>query len=193
MTAKNQTSNRYAAALARIESGQMSRDELQQLGRNARAKADAGDPDAETVLEAISRAECIDSEYVFMGFCPDALFEKRQDLEWRRQGRCSFDFFEDKAQTARFQRIVAGDLIILKKRHDFGKTMRLYGYGRAKSAARMESGLSIIEVLWSPQDRIIEVPLMGCNTTVDVRSLDALRRSDVPEEFFLWLREHGQP
>lgn len=166
----------------------MCRDELQQLGRNARLKADAGDPDAEAILQALANATCVDAEYVFMGFCPDAQFEKRQDLEWRQQAHCSFDFFEDKAQTARFQRIVAGDLIILKKRHDFGKTMRLYGHGRALSSARKQEGLLFVDVQWSNQTEVIEVPLMGCNTTVDVRSLETLRTQNIPELFFDWLR-----
>lgn len=182
------TTSRYAKTVARIQSGLMSRDELQQLGRNARAKADAGDHDAEEVLRALVNAACVDTEYVFLGFCPDAQFEKRQDLAWRQSGLCSFDFFEDKAQTARFRRIVAGDLIVLKKRHEFGKTMRLYGHGRARSTARMQGGVLLIDVQWSLQAEVIEVPLLGCNTTVDVRSLEVLRSQGMPPGFFEWLK-----
>ena len=181
--------SRYAKTLAHIQSGLMSRDELQQLGRNAKFKADAGDLDAEAILQALANASCVDTEYVFLGFCPDAQFEKRQDIEWRQQGHCSFDFFEDKAQTVRFQRIVAGDLIILKKRHEFGKTMRLYGHGRARSSARMQGGVLRIDVQWSDQAEVIEVPLLGCNTTVDVRSLEALRAQAMPPSFFEWLQD----
>ncbi|WP_428503377.1 hypothetical protein [Roseateles sp.] len=184
----NATGSRYAKTLARIQSGLMSRDELQQLGRNAKTKAEAGDHEAEEVLQALVTATCVDTEYVFLGFCPDAQFEKRQDLEWRTSGHCSFDFLEDKAQTSRFQRIVAGDLIVLKKRHEFGKTMKLYGHGRARSPARMQGGVLLIDVQWSNQAEVIEVPLLGCNTTVDVRSLEVLRTQAMPPSFFEWLK-----
>lgn len=39
---------------------------------------------------------------------------------------------------------------------------------------------------WSVQDEIIEVPLMGCNSTVDIKSIEALE-GGIPLEFFKWL------
>lgn len=180
--------HRYATAIARISSGKLSRNELQQLSRNAKSKLAAGDENAESVLAAISQASCIDTEYIFFGFCPDANIDQRQDLVWRAAKHCTFDFFESQTQTDRFQRICRDDLIILKKRQDFGVTMRLYGHGRALSSARLENGLAVIDVDWSPQNNVIEVPLMGCNSTIDVRSLNTLQDKDMPDEFFDWLK-----
>lgn len=184
-------STRYASTIARIQAGQMSRDELQQLGRNARARADAGDVDAHEVLAALKHARCVELEYVFLGFCPNARLDERLDLQWREAGHCSFDFLENKVLTERFLRITPGDLLILKKRQDIGKTMRLYGHGRAASTPRQQGGILIVDVDWSAQDQVIEVPLMGCNTTIDVRSLDALRQHAMPEAFYDWLRDEA--
>jgi hypothetical protein len=39
---------------------------------------------------------------------------------------------------------------------------------------------------WSSQEEIIEVPLMGANSTVDVRDMDSVLR-EMPKEFFEWL------
>ena len=66
-----------------------------------------------------------------MGFCPGANFDNRLDIEWKEKGICTFIFLRSEQQLERFNDIWPGDLIVLKKRHQFGKTMLLYGHGRA--------------------------------------------------------------
>lgn len=39
---------------------------------------------------------------------------------------------------------------------------------------------------WSNQERIIEVPLMGCGSTVNVKSMKTVEEK-MPKEFFEWL------
>jgi hypothetical protein len=39
---------------------------------------------------------------------------------------------------------------------------------------------------WSNQKEIIEVPLMACNSTVDVRSIEQVE-DEMLTEFFTWL------
>jgi hypothetical protein len=39
---------------------------------------------------------------------------------------------------------------------------------------------------WAPQEDVLEAPLMGCNSTIDVRSIDAVE-AQMPEAFFDWL------
>jgi hypothetical protein len=44
---------------------------------------------------------------------------------------------------------------------------------------------------WSTQDQIIEVPLMGCNSTVDVRTIEQVE-AEMPVDFFSWLNQPVQ-
>lgn len=179
---------RYAQVLERIQSGQMSRGDLVSLRDNALRKFEQGDHDARQVLDAINLAKPADSYVLFMGFSPDADFNNRLDIEWKAKGICRFDYLESTHQLERFNSICVGDLVILKKREKFGETMKLFGYGRVKSIAYDESNVRYLIMDWSDQSEVIEVPLMGCNSTVDVRSIQAVE-NEMPQEFWDWLGE----
>lgn len=164
----------------------MSRTDLVNLKRNAEEKLAQGDFDAKEVLSAINIAKPVDSYVLFMGFCPDADVNNRLDIEWKEKGICRFDYFESEHQVDRFNTICAGDLVILKKREIFGKTMKLYGHGRVKSVAYDENNIRYLVMDWSDQEEIIEVPLMACNSTVDIKSIEAVE-DEMPDGFYQWL------
>ena len=44
---------------------------------------------------------------------------------------------EGERQVEQFNTIYSGDLVVMKKREEFGKTMKLYGHGRVKSSIRI--------------------------------------------------------
>ena len=182
--------NKYQKTLDTIHGGTMSRAQLARLRVNAHRKAQAGDPDAVVVLEALDAAVPADEEYVFMGFCPGADFNNRLDVEWKRRGVLTFVFWESEQQRDRFESIAPGDLIILKKRQRFGETMQLFGFGRVRRRRTDEDGHSYLEMNWSAQERVIEVPLMACNSTIDVRTAERVG-TVMPPEFFDWLYEPG--
>ena len=123
-----------------------------------------------------------------MGFCPSADINNRLDIEWKRLGVCTFVFHESDQQSERFNAILPGDLIVLKKRHRFGETMQLFGHGRVVGVKYDSENHRYLEMNWSNQEEIIEVPLMGCNATVDTRSIEQVEEQ-IPEEFFKWLGE----
>jgi hypothetical protein len=177
---------KYAKALERIQSGAMTRADLIALRENAHAKIAAGDRDAEHVVSAINQAKPADAYVLFMGFCPGADFNDRLDIEWKAKGICRFDYLESTQQLERFNSICVGDLVVLKKREQFGKTMRLFGHGRVKLIAYDENDIRYLVMDWSSQSAVIEVPLMGCNSTVDVRTIEAVE-GEMPEEFWQWL------
>lgn len=145
-----------------------------------------GDADALEVMSAIDIAKPVDSYILFMGFCPGADFSERLDIEWKKKGICRFDYHESEHQVARFNSICAGDLVILKKREQFGKTMKLYGYGRVKDIAYDVENVRYLVMDWSAQTDIIEVPLMGANSTVDIKSMEIVE-GEMPNEFYTWL------
>lgn len=177
---------KYAKVLERIRSGNMTRSELIALRDNALTKAEAGDRDAEQVVLAIGQAKPADSYVLFMGFCPGGDFNDRLDIEWKEQGICRFDYLESTQQLERFNSICVGDLVVLKKREQFGKTMKLFGHGRVKSTAYDENKIRYLVMDWSGQSEVIEVPLMGCNSTVDIRTIKAVE-GEMPDEFWEWL------
>ena len=164
----------------------MSRAELGDLRNNAEAKHATGDSDAQAVIDAIDLATPKDKFILFMGFCPGADFADRLDIEWKAKSICRFDYLESEQQLERFKTICPGDLVILKKREQFGRTMNLYGHGRVTSISFDEHKTRYLNVNWSTQDSIIEVPLMGCNSTVDLRSIDIVE-NEMPPEFWQWL------
>ena len=178
---------RYDRAIHRVKSGDMSRADLRKLKRNAESKLDSGDEDAREVLQAINRATPADSYILFMGFCPGADFSQRLDTDWKEQGICRFDYVESEQQLDRFNTICPGDLVVLKKREQFGRTMTLYGHGRVRLVVYDENDRRYLEMDWSDQKEIIEVPLMGCNSTVDIRTIEAVEDA-MPEEFWSWLK-----
>jgi hypothetical protein len=47
-----------------------------------------------------------------------------------------------------------------------------------------------LEMNWYPQEEVIEVPLMGCNSTVDVRTIEQVE-AEMPAQFYP-LAKHGQ-
>jgi hypothetical protein len=178
---------KYQKPIDKINSGTMSRDDLCRLKRNAEEKLAQGDTAAADVLSAIKFAKPADTYVLFMGFCPDADFNNRLDVEWKEKGVCRFDYLESEPQAERFNTICAGDLVILKKREVFGKTMKLFGHGRVKSFAFDENNIRYLVMDWSEQEEIIEVPLMACNSTVDIKSIEAVE-DEMPDEFYQWLK-----
>lgn len=177
---------KYQSVIAKIKNGRMSRADLVKLKINAENKLAQGDLEAKDVLLAINNGKPSDSYIVFMGFCPNADFDNRLDTEWKEKGICRFDYLESKSQLEDFCTILTGDLVVLKKRQVFGKTMRVYGHGRVKSVAYDENNIRYLVMSWSVQDEIIEVPLMGCNSTVDIKTIEKVE-DEMPEEFYQWL------
>lgn len=177
---------KHQKVIDKIKGGSMSRAELAMLKRNAEEKSSKGDPDANEVLRAINNAKPSDSYILFMGFCPGADFKERLDTDWKARGICRFDYLESEHQLERFNTICSGDLVVLKKREQFGKTMKLYGHGRVKSVGYDENGIRYLEMDWSKQADVIEVPLMGCNSTVDIKALEIVE-GEMPDEFWQWI------
>lgn len=177
---------KYQKVIERIASGSMSRNDLMKLKNNADAKLMDGDKDSEYVLNAINNAVPADSYILFMGFCPDANVDNRLDVEWKEKGICRFDYLESERQLNRFNEIYAGDLVVLKKIKKWGKSMELFGHGRVKSIAYDKDDIRYFNMDWSDQEQVIEVPLMGCNSTVDVKSIEQVN-DEMPEEFYEWL------
>jgi hypothetical protein len=178
---------KYEKIIERVKSGTMSRADLVKLKRNADQKFSTGDTEAKAVLDAINNSTPADSYILFMGFCPGADFDERLDIEWKEKGICRFDYIESQRQLERFNTICKGDLVILKKREQFGKTMKLYGHGRVSSVAYDEKNIRYLIMNWSTQENIIEVPLMGCNSTVDIKSMETVE-DEMPDEFYQWLQ-----
>lgn len=179
---------KYRQIIDRIQSGELTRADLRALRENAMAKSRDGDADAKAVLLAMDTAIAKDTYIIFMGFCPNADLANRLDTQWREQGVCTFDYDESVAQMDRFRSIHPGDLLVLKKRQVFGKTMRIYGHGRVRATRTGEDGRRVLEMAWSAQDEVMEVPLMGCDSTVNLRSLETVE-AEMPPQFFQWLKE----
>lgn len=184
------TNKQVLAAIERVRNGKHSRAELVKIRDNAEAALAKGTSDAQFLIDAVNATPVAElhREYVFMGFCPDADFSNRQDEIWMAEGFCKFDFLESEHQYRRFCAIHAGDVIILKKREKFGETMRLFGHGivnRIVPANATE--LQYLRVDWVRPAAEIEVPLMGCNSTVDVRSIEVVE-SSMSAEFWDWMR-----
>ena len=164
----------------------MSRSELIKLNYNAVDKLSKGDADAQLVINHIQQAVPLDPYILFMGFCPNAEFANRLDLEWKEKGICRFDYRESQQQAERFDSICKGDKVVLKKIEKFGKTMKLFGHGRVSSIEYDANNIRFLGVDWSSQEEILEVPLMGCNSTVDIRAIENVE-DEMPKEFYDWL------
>lgn len=176
----------HQKAIEKIRSGEYSRAELVRLRDNAEALLKRGDESVVAVIAEIDKATPADKTIIFMGFCPDANFDNRLDIDWKAKGICTFDFLQSERQLERFNGIWPGDLIVLKKRQQFGKTMLLYGHGRAAGVEYDQANIRYLVMDWSAQDDIIEVPLMGCNSTVEVRTIEQVE-AEMPAAFFHWL------
>lgn len=179
---------KHQAVIDKIKkSKQYNRAELIRMRANAESKLQQGDLDVQAVLDAIDQAEPLDDHIVFMGFCPGATLENRLDTEWKKTGTCTFIFLESKYQLERFNNIWPGDLIVLKKRQSFGKTMQLYGHGRVTGVKYDPNGNRYLLLSWSSQEQVIEVPLMACNSTVDIKTIEQVE-AEMPESFYTWLK-----
>jgi hypothetical protein len=178
---------KHKKTLDRIRERKYTRAELIRVRENARRLLAGGDQDAHFVIDAIEQATPTDQYIVFMGFCPGVNFENRLDIAWRSDGMCTFIFHESPQQVERFAGIRVGDLVVLKKRHHFAKTMQLYGHGRVTGIRFDSENHRYLTMNWSKQENVIEVPLMGCNSTVDVRSVEAVY-DDMPDYFYDWLK-----
>lgn len=183
---------KHQAIIDKIRSGGYLRSELIKLHFNAQAMQKKGSAEATEILDELGVARPFDKSIVFMGFCPGADFARRQDVEWKQKGICEFKWRQSKPQYSRFREIWPGDLIVLKKREKFGVTMRLHGHGRVTGFQYDQDGDRYLEMDWSNQEQVIEVPLMGCNGTVDVRTIERTER-EMPEAFFRWLGQSMTP
>lgn len=179
--------NKYWKIIERIKSVGLSRTELLIIEQNARSALDKGDADARAIIDLIAASLPNERYFIFMGFCPGADFSNRQDYRWRAEAICDFFFYESERQMERFRSIAPGDLIILKKRQQFARTMKLYGHGRVKGKRSTAKGDRILEMDWSLQQAEIEVPLLGCNDTVNLRSVERVE-GEMPKEFWEWLK-----
>jgi hypothetical protein len=179
---------KHQKTIDKIRRGTYTRADLIKLRANAESILKNGDADAQSVIDEIDLASPTDKTMVFMGFCPDADFDNRLDIEWKEEGICTFIFLDSEQQLGRFNDIWPGDLIVLKKRHKFGKSMLLYGHGRVTGVKHDKNSNRYLEMNWSSQEEIIEVPLMGCNSTVDVRTVEQVE-AEMPEQFYIWLND----
>lgn len=177
---------KHKAIIEKIRSGGYLRSELIKLHFNAQAMQKKGSADAAEILMELGVATPFDKAIIFMGFCPGADFARRLDTEWKQQGICEYKWRDSKPQLDRFREIWPGDRIVLKKREQFGKTMCLYGHGRVTGVNHDADGDRNLLMDWSDQNQVIEVPLMGCNSTVEVRTIEQVEEA-MPAAFFDWL------
>lgn len=177
---------KYQNKIDQLRKGSLTRAQIAVLQENAKRLLNKGDEDAKFVLDEIQYSKPTDTSILFMGFCPEADFSNRLDIHWKEQGICRFDYLESEVQLNRWYEVCVGDLIVLKKREKFGKTMKLYGFGRVIKICRDEEHVRYFDVDWAEQSTEIEVPLIGCNSTVDIKSM-ALVEQEMPAEFWYWL------
>ena len=130
-------------------------------------------------------------EYNFMGFCPGADISKRCDIHWRQEGFCEFKFEDSPPQMDKFSAQTPGDWIILKKRLSLkNQTMQLFGYGQITKRLVDAKGYTYFLVNWSEQSEVITVPLMGCNSTVNMKKHKDIE-AVMPSDFWDWLNIHS--
>ncbi len=129
-----------------------------------------------------SPKSAVTSDVAFIGFCPGADFGRRRDGRWWKLGICEFDYDGSPIQTRQFASIRVGDRVILKKNQVRSKSVRLFGHGEVTGIDFTPEGRRLLRVRWHPDDSVIEVPLLGCNATVNVRNL-AVMLEKMPEEF----------
>lgn len=177
---------KYQKKIDEIKSGKYSRSELQKIKDNAVRKLNQGESEVAPVIEAVTNAVPSDRYIIFMGFCPGANIENSQYKDWMEKGVCTYDWFEDEAQTSAFEQICVNDLVVLKKQNINAQKMTLHGWGRVKSIYHNRAEKHVLSMDWSAQKEVIEVPLMGITKTVNVRALADIE-DKLPEAFFSWL------
>ena len=129
-------------------------------------------------------------EYNFMGFCPGADINRRCDTKWKAEGICEFKFEDSPTQMDKFTAQTPGDWIILKKRLSLkNQTMQLFGYGQISKRLVDNEGYVYFLVDWSEQSEVITVPLMGCNSTVNMKKVKDIE-AVMPKLFWDWLSVH---
>ena len=133
-----------------------------------------------------------------MGFCPAGDIKNRLDVKWRSEGICEFfhwDSPDSKTQGEAFRKMLSGDRLILKKTHEFGKTMMLYGFGEViKRIQTTDDPDDIIyQMRWNPQKQELIVPLMACTRTVNIKRIETVEAAMGKDHaFWDWL-EHPYP
>ena len=177
---------RHKAIVEKLRSRGYTRAELVAWRLNAAKLSARGDASAQEVVDELDQTSPTDGMSVFMGFCPNSDMVNRLDIEWKERGICTFIVRDDVRQTDRFNDIWPGDLIILKKSQSMGKTMTLYGYGRVIAVACAPETGRYLKMDWSSQEQLIEVPLMGCTKTVNIRAAQRIE-TEMPPEFFTWI------
>ncbi|RUO76447.1 hypothetical protein [Pseudidiomarina taiwanensis] len=179
--------------IQKMVKGEFSRTDRKQVYDNAtkRLKKNIDVERAKRIIYAYKSIEVppLQQEYVFMGFCPGATLENRQDELWYADGICEFDWVSDPVQMKRFYDIQVGDIIVTKKREKFGETMMLSGHGKVRLLEESRrTGKRYLRVDWIVPDKFLIVPLIGCHSTVNTRSLKMVEEM-MPEEFWEWLGE----
>jgi len=172
--------------IEKINNGKFTRKELFSIRENAIKKLNNGDKNMVEIIELIDKAIPEDKNIAFMGFCPSADIKNRLDKEWKSQGICTFDFKESKLQLERFNKICSGDIIVLKKREEFGKTMSLHGHGIVNEVKHDANGNRYLLVNWAKQDEVIIVPLMALNSTIESLSFEIIYSSMTKEQLELF-------
>jgi hypothetical protein len=180
--------------VARIMSGELSRSECLGIRDNAlrilkAPKTEEFRLQAEEVLRACDAyaPNQLSAHYNFMGFCPGADIKRRRDLMWKEKGICDFHFDESPAQLEKFAQQVPGDWIILKKRLSLkDQEMELFGFGKITRRREDDDGYVFFDMNWDKQSEVIVVPLMGCNATVNMRSLKQVEEA-MSTDFWDWL------
>ena len=179
---------KYKKIIDQIASGALTRAELQTMRERAAAKVAAGNEEAEarSVLQAIDCAVACDHGIIFMGFCPSGDLANRVDGLWKSNGNCTFDYDESKDQMTLFRSICTGDLVVLKKTEVFGRLMSLHGHGRVTGIRTGSDGRRELLMEWSSAVRFgTNVPMLGCQSTVNLREMNTVEGA-MPQEFFDW-------
>lgn len=177
---------KYQMTLDQIRAGRLSSADLQTLRERAVQRVAEGDADSRAIVQALDSAVAKDSGIVFMGFCPSGNLANRLDSHWKQQGICTFDYDESVDQMNLFRSICTGDLIVLKKSEEFGRTMSLHGHGRVTSAEMGPDGRWLLRVDWSSAVQFDGlVPMMGCQSTVNLRAMETVEGA-LPAGFFDW-------
>lgn len=181
----NKGENNMSKILEKIKNDEFKRSELTIIRKNTLNKFNNGDNGAKDILDAIDLSKPTDEYILFMGFCPNADFNNRLDIEWKEKGICRFDWEESEIQLERFLQICAGDLVVLKLQNIHKQVMKLYGFGRVRRVAHDENNTRYLMMDWSKQNEIIEIPLMGATATVNIRQMKDIEKQ-MPEKFFNW-------
>lgn len=176
--------------VAKIRDG-MDRNSILKMRNNAitRLEKKPEDESALEVLRVIETTAPLRSEYIFMGFMPGADIDRAVDEKWYSEGVCTWEYYKDKNQTELFYKIFPGDVIITKKRMIQHQLMEVYAHGVViETVNSRHSNRRYLKVDWVHDIEFLQVPLMGCNRTVNVRSLETVEES-MPEEFWEWLKQ----